>query len=86
MLSKTPCTPPYRVFDMTEIILKAVLSRTTKDEIKSKLMTPNLAQVSLDVYLDDPGQFTELVTMYEDELEVIIRRKDVKENEELSDT
>jgi len=46
---------------MKPIILKAVLSKKTTDEVKSVLLTPTLARLVFDVYLDTPMQFTEII-------------------------
>ena len=40
--------------------LRAVLSKTTTDKIKSKLLSPELAEITFDVYIT-PQQFAELI-------------------------
>lgn len=51
--------------------LKAVLSKTTTDKIKSKLLSPNLAEITFDVYLDSPTQFSDIIGTYYDQEFVI---------------
>ncbi len=52
---------------------RAILSKTTTDQIKSKLLSTELAQIVLDVYMT-PKQYAELIEMsFEKELEVEIK-------------
>lgn len=52
---------------------RAILSKTTTDQIKSKLLSTELAQIVLDVYMT-PKQYAELITKYfESELVIEMR-------------
>lgn len=52
--------------------LRAILARTTADKIKSKILSPDICEVVLEVYMT-PDQFSQLVTKYfESEFEVEI--------------
>lgn len=52
---------------------RAILSKTTTDQIKSKLLSTELAQIVLDVYMT-PKQYAELIEMsFEKELTVEIK-------------
>lgn len=42
---------------------EAVLSRTTTDQIKSKILSPEAVQIVIDVYAS-PNEFAELITKY----------------------
>lgn len=53
--------------------LRTILARTTSDKIKSKILSPGLCEVVLEVYMT-PEQFSQLVTKYfEAEFEVEIK-------------
>lgn len=53
--------------------LRTILARTTSDKIKSKILSPELCEVVLEVYMT-PEQFSQLVTKYfEAEFEVEIK-------------
>jgi len=52
---------------------RAVLSKTTTDQIKSKVMSPELTQLVFDVYMT-PTEYAELITKYfESELKIEIK-------------
>ena len=52
--------------------MKAILSLTTKDEIKSRVMSPHLSQLVFDVYIT-PTEFAKIIEKYDGkEFEVII--------------
>ena len=55
--------------------MKAVLSQTTNDQIKSKIKSPALFELVLDVY-GTPTQFAEIVEKY-DQKEFEIEIKEV---------
>lgn len=44
--------------------MRAILSKTTSDMHKSKLMSPQLVQLVLDVYMT-PQEYAELITKYD---------------------
>ena len=44
--------------------MRAILSRTTTDIIKSKILSPNISQIVLDVYVT-PMEFAEIITKYD---------------------
>jgi hypothetical protein len=53
--------------------MKAILSKTTSDMHKSKLMSPFLVQLVLDVYMT-PQEYAELITKYDSkDFEIEIR-------------
>lgn len=53
--------------------MKAVLSKTTTDMHKSKLMSPQLVQLVLDVYMT-PQEFAELITKFDNkEMEIEVK-------------
>lgn len=53
--------------------MKAILSKTTTDMHKSKLMSPQLVQLVLDVYMT-PQEFAELITRFDNnEMEIEIK-------------
>lgn len=49
-----------------KIRFKAVLSRTTTDMMKSKILSPHLCQIVLDCYMT-PQEFADLITKYDEE-------------------
>jgi hypothetical protein len=52
--------------------MKAILARTTADKIKSRILSPQLAEITLEVYIS-PIEFAELIEKYfESEFEVDI--------------
>lgn len=54
----------------------AILSKTTTDKIKSKLVSPELGELTFDVYMT-PQKFGELVSKYyESEFIIEIHDKD----------
>lgn len=44
--------------------MKAVLSKSTTDIMKSKILSPNLSQLVFDVYIS-PREFAEIVEKYD---------------------
>lgn len=55
---------------------KAVLSRTTTDKMKCKLVSPELGELVFDAYMT-PDQFADLVKKYyEEEFTIEIHDKD----------
>lgn len=40
---------------------------STEDKIKSKLLSPNLAEITFDVYLESPTQFSDIIGTYYDQ-------------------
>ena len=53
---------------------KAILSRTTTDQVKSKVLSPELCQLVLDCYLS-PSEFAQLLEKYF-EREFVVEVKD----------
>lgn len=52
--------------------MKAILSKTTTDQMKSKILSPSLSQLVFDVYIT-PREFAEIVDIYDNrefELEI----------------
>ena len=43
--------------------MKAILARTTTDQIKSKIKSPELVELVLEVYMT-PEEFAKLITKY----------------------
>lgn len=59
---------------------ESVLSRTTTDQIKSKIMSPDHAQIVLDVYMT-PREYAELLEKYfEDSFLIEITSNKTKSN------
>lgn len=58
--------------------LQAVLSRKTSDEIKSKLLSPTLAQLVIDVYIT-PEQYAQLINEFFDK-DFVLEIKDAESN------
>lgn len=46
--------------------MKAILSKTTTDLHRSKLLSPQLVQLVLDVYMT-PQEYAEIITRYDNE-------------------
>ena len=46
--------------------MKAILSRTTTDIIKSKILSPRLSQLVFDVYIT-PKEFAEIIEKFDEE-------------------
>lgn len=44
--------------------MKAILSKSTTDIIKSKILSPQLSQLVIDVYIS-PSEFAEIVEKYD---------------------
>lgn len=53
---------------------RAILSRTTTDQVKSKVLSPQLCQLVLDCYLT-PAEFAQLLEKYF-EKEFVVEVKD----------
>ncbi|MBC7076716.1 MAG: hypothetical protein H5T92_00145 [Synergistales bacterium] len=53
---------------------RAILSRTTTDQVKSKVLSPDLCQLVLDCYLS-PSEFAQLLEQYF-EKEFVVEVKD----------
>lgn len=52
--------------------MKAILSKTTTDQIKSKVLSPEVSQLVLDVYIT-PSELAKIIeTYYEKEMELDI--------------
>ena len=45
--------------------LRAILSKTTTDKIKSRILSSDVAELVYDVYLK-PSEFAEIIEKYED--------------------
>lgn len=59
--------------------MKAILSRTTTDQIKSKILSPHISQLVIDVYIT-PTEFAKIIEEFdEEEFEVIIDKQKKKE-------
>lgn len=54
---------------------RAILSRTTTDIVKSKILSPELSQITLDVYMN-PTEYAKLLEEYYDqEFQLTISRQ-----------
>ena len=59
--------------------MKAILSKTTTDQLKSKILSPQLSQLVFDVYIT-PSEFAHLIEQYnETEFEIIIDKTEKRE-------
>lgn len=55
--------------------MRAVLARTTTDKIKSRILSPRLAELVFEAYIE-PKEFAEIIQKYdEDEFELTITQK-----------
>ena len=56
--------------------MRAIISKTTTDKIKSKILSPELSELVFECYIT-PEQFSKLISMYFDK-EFEIEIKDAK--------
>lgn len=59
--------------------MKAILSITTKDEIKSRVLSPHLSMLVFDVYIT-PSEFAKIVEEYDSKEFDLLLTNDKKKN------